>query len=258
MRSATWGDLFLFGAFAAMTVQWPLAFGPLSFDLAEPLVILFLIGYLLTTRDPHVALTPGRRAVWVGVLALVAWALAVWLAAPNWRERRADLLGWIAPLAVLGVLLRERPEKWGRVARIFALAVQPTQAAVFIERALNVGGPFYHPVDTKTLFGWGGARTYPVAGLFGHSNMLAGYLLDLRSRACGGARDPAAGWTARLPAPRCSSAFRARRSSRCSSRAGDLALVTIAPAAVRGAGARRAASRCSSYFSSIAWASITA
>jgi O-antigen ligase len=111
-------------------------------------------------------------------MAICSWAVAVWLVAPNWRERRLDLIGWIAPLVLLAVLLRDRPRSWSHFARLLVLASLPTLTAVFVERALNVGGPFYAPVETKSLLGWlGGSRTYPNAGFFGHSNTLASYLL---------------------------------------------------------------------------------
>ncbi len=178
MRKFAWSDLLLLGIFSAMTVQWPMAVGPLSFDLAEPLAIVLLLIYFVVTRRQRVSLTPRRRTVFVAAIAIFSWAVAVWLVAPNWRERRLDLIGWIAPLVLLAVLLRDRPRSWNHLARLLVLASLPTLAAVFVERALNVGGPFYSPVGTKSLLGWlGGAHTFPTAGFFGHSNNLASYLL---------------------------------------------------------------------------------
>ena len=178
MRRFAWSDLLLLGVFTAMTIQWPMAVGPLSFDLAEPLAIVLLLAYFVVTRPQRVPLTPRRRTVLIAAIAIFSWAVAVWLVAPNWRERRLDLMGWIAPLVLLGVLLYDRPRSWSHFARLLVLASLPTLAAVFVERALNVGGPFYSPVETKSLLGWlGGSRTYPNAGFFGHSNTLASYLL---------------------------------------------------------------------------------
>ena len=173
-----WSDLFLVGLFTAMTIQWPMAVGPLSFDLAEPLVVLLLLTYLLAARPQFAPLTRRRQSLLIAAVVIVAWALVIWLLAPNWRERRHDLLGWVTPLVLLGVLLHLRPRSWTHVARLVALAALPTLVAVFVEHLLNVGGPFYAPVETKSLLGWlGGSRTYPNAGFFGHPNTLASYLL---------------------------------------------------------------------------------
>jgi hypothetical protein len=97
---------------------------------------------------------PWRRAAWVGVLALAAWAFATWLVAPNWQTRQVDLLGWVAPLVLFGVLLHIRPGSRGHIVRLLVLAATPTLIAVFVERALSVGGSFYTLIEAKSPVGW--------------------------------------------------------------------------------------------------------
>ena len=137
-----------------MTLQWPMAAGPLPFNLAEPLVVLFHIVYVIVALPQPGLLTRSRCGAWVGVLAIVVWAFAVWLVAANWQARQVDLLGWVAPLVLFDVLLHMRFRSWGHIARLLMLAATPTLIAVFVERALNVGGSFYTPIEAKSPGGW--------------------------------------------------------------------------------------------------------
>ena len=106
-----------------------------------------------------------------GLFIFAGLAGILFLLSANWEIRRLIIFDWLTAGLVLVCLLRSPITDWKRIALLFIAAALPTAVTGIAQHALGIG------LAPKDFSGWArDASSYPIYGLFSHSNDLAVFL----------------------------------------------------------------------------------
>jgi hypothetical protein len=161
----------LFLLFFFCSTPYRITFNSFSIGLAELAALIYIL-WRWTTGGRKDEKREHAARWWIrGLSALAVWSGVVWILSVNWEARRTITSDWLLAVLVFLCLLRSPVKDWKRIALLLILAALPSLILGGWQHALGIG------LAPKDLTGWGeDASSYPVSGLFQHSNDLAVYL----------------------------------------------------------------------------------
>ncbi|MBN1439865.1 MAG: hypothetical protein JW929_10690 [Anaerolineales bacterium] len=161
----------LFLLFTACSTPYRINPGSVSVGLSEIVAWLYILWRCAT--GSYGGKEEERNGRWLmrGIGLLAVWAALLWAISPNWITRRGMFTDWLLAGAVLLCLLHSPIKDWKRIALLMVLAALPNAFLGALQYGMGIG------LAPKDLSGWSkGAASFPIYGLFRHSNDLAVYL----------------------------------------------------------------------------------